>query len=86
VLPELELGVDQRGLAEAMGTDPAHISLIVDRLHSRGLIERRINDADRRARKLYLTPKGRACGGDCGQNFETVRGALARADVRSGSF
>jgi DNA-binding MarR family transcriptional regulator len=43
-----------------MGTDPAHISLIVDRLHSRGLIERRINDADRRARKLYLTPKGRA--------------------------
>jgi DNA-binding MarR family transcriptional regulator len=57
---ELEPGVDQRRLAEAMGIDPTHISLIVDRLYSRGLIERRINDADRRARELYLTPKGRA--------------------------
>lgn len=57
---ELEPGVDQRRLAEAMGIDPTHASLIVDRLHSEGLIERRINNADRRARELYLTPKGRA--------------------------
>lgn len=57
---ELEPGVDQRRLAEAMGIDPTHASLIVDRLHSSGLIERRVNGADRRARELYLTPKGRA--------------------------
>ena len=57
---ELEPGIDQRRLAEAMGIDPTHASLIVDRLHSRRLIERRINDADRRARELCLTPKGRA--------------------------
>jgi DNA-binding MarR family transcriptional regulator len=57
---ELEPGIDQRRLAEAMGIDPTHASLIVDRLHSRGLIERRIDAADRRARELYLTPKGRA--------------------------
>jgi DNA-binding MarR family transcriptional regulator len=57
---EVEPGVDQRRLAEAMGIDPTHASLIVERLHANGLIERRINDADRRARALYLTPKGRA--------------------------
>lgn len=57
---ELEPGVDQRRLTEAMGIDPTHTSLIADRLHSRGLIDRRVNDADRRARELYLTPKGRA--------------------------
>ncbi|MFL6929781.1 MAG: hypothetical protein ACJ8FK_07700, partial [Xanthobacteraceae bacterium] len=30
----LEPGVDQRRLAEAMGIDPSHASLMVDRLHS----------------------------------------------------
>lgn len=56
---DIEPGLDQRRLAEAMGIDPSNASLIVDRLHSKGLIERRINGADRRARELYLTAKGR---------------------------
>jgi DNA-binding MarR family transcriptional regulator len=56
---DIEPGIDQRRLAEAMGIDPSNASLIVDRLHSMGLIERRINGADRRARELYLTPKGK---------------------------
>ena len=57
---ELEPGVDQRRLADAMGIDPSNACLIVDRLHSMGLIERRVSDADRRARELYLTSKGKA--------------------------
>jgi DNA-binding MarR family transcriptional regulator len=57
---ELEPGVDQRRLADAMGIDPSNASLIVDRLHSMGLVERREKDGDRRARELYLTPKGKA--------------------------
>jgi len=57
---EIEPGVDQRRLADAMGVDPSNASLIVDRLHSKGLIKREVNDADRRARNLYLTSKGRA--------------------------
>jgi DNA-binding MarR family transcriptional regulator len=56
---DIEPGIDQRRLAEAMGIDPSNASLIVERLHSMGLIERRINGADRRARELYLTPKGK---------------------------
>jgi DNA-binding MarR family transcriptional regulator len=57
---ELEPGVDQRRLADAMGIDPSNACLIVDRLHAKGLIDRQVNDADRRARNLYLTRKGRA--------------------------
>jgi len=56
---EIEPGIDQRRLAEAMGVDPSNASLIVERLHSKGLIERRVKDGDRRARELYLTSKGR---------------------------
>lgn len=56
---DLEPGLDQRRLAEAMGIDPSNASLIVDRLHAMGLIERRVNGADRRARELYLTAKGK---------------------------
>jgi DNA-binding MarR family transcriptional regulator len=33
---------------------------VLDRLHSMGLVERRVNGVDRRARELYLTPKGKA--------------------------
>ncbi len=57
---EIEPGIDQRHLAEAMGIGPSNASLIVNRLQSKGLIERRINYDDRRARELYLKPKGRA--------------------------
>jgi DNA-binding MarR family transcriptional regulator len=57
---EIEPGVDQRRLADAMGIDPSNASLVVDRLHSMGLIERRISGVDRRSRELYLTAKGKA--------------------------
>src|SRR6266851_7486856 len=52
---EIEPGIDQRRLAEAMGIDQSNASLIVERLHSKGLIERRIKETDRRAHALYLT-------------------------------
>jgi DNA-binding MarR family transcriptional regulator len=57
---EIEPGIDQRRLSEAMGIDPSKTSLTVDRLHAMGLIERCVNGTDRRARELYLTPKGKA--------------------------
>jgi DNA-binding MarR family transcriptional regulator len=57
---EVEPGIDQRRLAEAMGIDPTNAFLIVDRLQSKGLVERRVHPADRRARQLFLTPKGKA--------------------------
>jgi DNA-binding MarR family transcriptional regulator len=53
-------GLDQNSLAEWMALDRTTISAFVFRLEQLGLIERAINDADRRARVLQLTAAGRA--------------------------
>jgi DNA-binding MarR family transcriptional regulator len=51
-------GIDQNGLAARIGVERSHVSLLVEELGTRGLVERRVNGADRRARVLQLTPKG----------------------------
>jgi len=51
-------GIDQRTLAEAMGIDRNNVGVIVERLEARGLIDRPVKAADRRARQLHLTPSG----------------------------
>jgi DNA-binding MarR family transcriptional regulator len=53
-----EPDIDQNGLAARLGIDRASTSAIVDELEAMGLVERRVNDADRRARLLRLTPPG----------------------------
>src|SRR2546425_7294868 len=50
--------IDQSSLAARLGIDHAHTSLRIDRLESRGLLERRVNGDDRRARLLRLTRRG----------------------------
>ncbi len=52
-------GIEQWRLAEAMGIDRNSASLLADQLEKKGLVERRVNGADRRARELYLTARGR---------------------------
>jgi DNA-binding MarR family transcriptional regulator len=51
-------GIEQWRLADAIGIDRNSAGLIGEALERRGLIDRRVNGADRRARELYLTPKG----------------------------
>jgi len=51
-------GIDQRRLAELMGVDRTNVGQIIDELEQRGLVDRRINGADRRARVLRLTAQG----------------------------
>jgi DNA-binding MarR family transcriptional regulator len=53
-----EPGIDQIGLAARVGIDRNSASVLVDELAARGIIERRVSDADRRARLLQLTPYG----------------------------
>jgi len=53
-----EPGIDQVGLAARLGIDRNNAGVIVLELEERGLIERRVSNADRRARHLYLTPQG----------------------------
>jgi MarR family transcriptional regulator, lower aerobic nicotinate degradation pathway regulator len=50
--------IDQNGLAARLGIDRASTSQLVDHLTAMGLVERRVNGADRRARLLRLTPRG----------------------------
>jgi DNA-binding MarR family transcriptional regulator len=53
-----EPGIDQNGLAARLGIDRYTASILVERLERKGVVERRVNGADRRARLLRLTPHG----------------------------
>ena len=50
--------IDQNGLADRLGIDRYSASLLIDRLEEQGIVERRVNYADRRARQLRLTRRG----------------------------
>jgi DNA-binding MarR family transcriptional regulator len=52
-------GQSQHALGERLQIAPSRMVAIVDALEARGLLERRQNPNDRRARALYLTGAGR---------------------------
>lgn len=51
-------GIDQRRLADAIGIVPVNAGQMLRELEAMGLVERRTNGEDRRARELRLTAKG----------------------------
>ena len=51
-------GIDQRRLAEALGIVAVNVGQIIDELEAKGVVERRLNGADRRVRELFLTARG----------------------------
>lgn len=51
-------GIDQAGVAALIAYDRPTIGEVINRLVAKGLIERAVNDADRRARVLRLTSAG----------------------------
>jgi len=53
-----EAPVPMRELAQALACDNSNVTGIVDRLESRGLVERRAAPHDRRVKMLYVTPQG----------------------------
>jgi DNA-binding MarR family transcriptional regulator len=53
-----EPNIDQAGLAARIGIDRNTTSQLVERLERKGLLERRVNGDDRRARMLRLTARG----------------------------
>src|ERR1700730_12293852 len=53
-----EADVDQNSLAARLGVDRNSASVLAEQLEKRGLIDRRVNGADRRARLLRLTRIG----------------------------
>jgi len=53
-----EPDLDQSALAARLGVDRNSTSLLVGDLETKGLVARRVSDADRRARLIRLTSKG----------------------------
>jgi len=51
-------GVRQKELETALGIEGPSLVRLLDSLERRGLIERREDESDRRARGIYLTPAG----------------------------
>ena len=52
-------GISQAALAELADVEPMMMVRILDRMETDGLLERRPDPADRRARRLYLTKKAK---------------------------
>jgi MarR family transcriptional regulator for hemolysin len=52
-------GMTQAEMADALEIAPISLMRLIDRLCEQGLVERRPHESDRRANRLYLTPKGR---------------------------
>ena len=51
-------GIDQAGVATLIAYDRATIGGVIDRLVSKGLVERVVSQHDRRAREVRLTDQG----------------------------
>ena len=51
-------GLDQRSLGERIGVDRTNTGKLLDELDQRGLVERKADPSDGRARLLRLTPLG----------------------------
>jgi DNA-binding MarR family transcriptional regulator len=62
-------GQTQQAIAASLQVPASRMVALVDALEARGLLERRHNPRDRRARELYLTPSG----------AELLQSAFARA-------
>jgi MarR family transcriptional regulator for hemolysin len=54
-----EEGLQQAKLAKLLDIQPISLTRLVDRLCTSGLVERRADEKDRRANRLYLTPAAR---------------------------
>ena len=56
-------GLRQRELAELLEMEPIALGRVLDRLEKSGFVQRRADPADRRAWRLYLTPRAHAIAG-----------------------
>jgi MarR family transcriptional regulator for hemolysin len=77
-------GLKQSELAEVLDLQPISLTRLLDRLCEAGLIERRADPNDRRAKRLFLTPAAHPLLerlGDLGEELMTT--ALAGVDRES---
>ncbi|MFE9577132.1 MarR family winged helix-turn-helix transcriptional regulator [Nocardia sp. NPDC006044] len=65
-----------RELAEALSCDASNITLLIDRLEQRGLVERHVDQTDRRVKKVVATTEGIAIARQVREEMHGVRAAL----------
>ena len=73
---ESEDGVNQRGVAIALGLDPSQIVSLVDDLEQRGLVERMPDSIDRRNKRIVATIAGRNLLADAQSRVDAVHARL----------
>src|SRR5580692_12171926 len=86
VLVRLDLyeGLNQSELADMLDLQPITLTRLLDKLCDSGLIERRPDPADRRAKRLFLTAAARPLLGRLSiLGEETVAGVLAGVERES---
>ncbi|KMS87775.1 MULTISPECIES: MarR family winged helix-turn-helix transcriptional regulator [Streptomyces] len=66
-----------RKLAQKLKCEPSNVTGIVDRLESRGLVERRPDPADRRVKVAAATEEGRRVARDLRESLHFAREPLA---------
>jgi MarR family transcriptional regulator for hemolysin len=69
-------GLKQSDLAEQLDIQPITLTRLVDRLCDNGLIERRADPHDRRAKRLYLTPAARPLLARISDQIEELSGTI----------
>ena len=67
-------GMSQKELAALVGIDGSSLVRLLDILAERGLIERRVDEVDRRTRLVFLTPAGRDA-------VQDIRGRLLQTEA-----
>ncbi len=77
-------GLKQSELADMLDLQPISLTRLLDKLCDSGLIERRADPADRRAKRLFLTPAARPLLEKLGELGEDLM-ATALAGVEPGS-
>ncbi|MFF5441140.1 MarR family winged helix-turn-helix transcriptional regulator [Streptomyces achromogenes] len=71
-----------RKLAQKLKCEPSNVTGIVDRLESRGLVERRPDPADRRVKVAAATEQGREVARELREGLQFAREPLAELSER----
>jgi MarR family transcriptional regulator, lower aerobic nicotinate degradation pathway regulator len=71
-------GMDQIALAGEIGIDRTTASSVLSRLEARGIVKRQTDAADRRTKRAYLTPAGKAMLQDMQSSIEAAHRELIK--------
>ncbi|WP_030244810.1 MarR family winged helix-turn-helix transcriptional regulator [Streptomyces sp. NRRL S-350] len=70
--------VPTRRIAERLHAEPSNVTVIIDRLESRGLVERSVDPGDRRVKRVAATEAGRTVAADLRARMPFAAEPLAR--------